>query len=866
MPQDWAADYAREQRENSQKLRLQIASDANYDPDHATRVFNVAAQTKLPSQVVAEDLEGLEEQLKRKSFNYDIYTDENNGSRIFNEFAAEDPYNFAVLERDRKSMTAFERAVDPIALGWDAGWGTTELAELSTKHIKGQASPEDEERMKELRSLLAGGDYGADSHFMKALVGTARQAPIQAWILGQAVDEAMVAGMAGALYGGIVGGGSTLGVGAIPGVAAGFTAGIGAGLLAGRAEAAFRLERGLAYDDYREMGIDDRDALLMANGVGAVNAALEAVGLGALTKRLPGFKSVQKNVTDKMIGEIFKTPKFSHAMAKFTAAYGEGMATEVVTEILQEATLMAAGEHLKSTYRAAGDMRPELDPMSQSQFWDAVKETAIQTMYGTVFLGAMGPITSLRSDYKRAQAARENQAGMAALGEAVDSAKTRDGDGATAWDEFVNRVKEKGPLKEIRVDAEGFREYWQSKQIDPDEAAKQLGIDLGEAEATDVDVVIPLDTYVKQIAGTEHHAGLMPNVRIREGDMTFNESEQWFKDSEKHIESLEAALKAEHDMTPNQEIADDVEAQLVPLYGKDAAKVQARIYSAMMTATAANANRDPMELHKERFVGVNRQVPDSLAGQDIDMQMDPLLDRIRNQDFPQQREIYGDSLFDMIRGAGGIQDEGGELAARDIQKQFPGLVSKTGISADEAAEFAQDRGYIMEKDLTEFMEAFDREAAGDQVFGRDTKVNTDLENLLAQLEEAERFFDEEQIDLNVMSNAEVRKFLKGMKTLEQSSREDLKEWQALVNMLANQQERLSKEGKRTDKVESILGRAEASRPLVADEQDFKNITFTDKFVTPSGKTGTAEISAQADFDAAVKTRKQLKKLLDCVNG
>ena len=79
-------------------------------------------------------------------------------------------------------------------------------------------------------------------------------------------------------------------------------------------------------------------------------------------------------------------------------------------------------------------------------------------------------------------------------------------------------------------------------------------------------------------------------------------------------------------------------------------------------------------------------------------------------------------------------------------------------------------------------------------------------------------------------------------------------------------ERLIKEGVNPDNVDTILARAEAANPRVGEKQDFKDITFTDKFVDKNGKTGTSKVSAQSAYDTAVKKRNHLKRLLDCVNG
>ena len=836
--------YHRQQQEREQRARLGIANEMQYDPDRAGRIHAVAARTKLPSNVVDADLESLESQVRKREFNYDNYTDVVNGSPIFNKFAAEDPYNLAVLERDRKSLTALERALEPLFMGWDAGWGTVEISNIRNRHLAGDVRTDDEERLNELRQLTAGGKFGADNMIAKAFVATAKQIPIQGHILGQAVDEAMIGGMAGALVGGTV----LPGLGMVPG----FFTGIGAGAWAGRTQAAGYLERGLAYDDFIELGLNERDSRIAANGIGAINGALESIGLGALTKRIPGFRDVQRDVASEAIEKIFAGPRMRDAIGRTAAQYGEGMATEIVTEILQEATLMTAREHLKADQRAAGDTRPELAAMDSDEFWRSIGDIAVETMYGTSIIGGIGPVQTLRAKSRQALQARQQQQVWQALGEAVDGSETRT-KVPSAWKEFVERVQKDGPIDEVRVDAEGWRRYWQSKNIDPEEAAAELGVDLSESEAYDVDITIPLAAYVDKIAPTEHHAGLMPDLRVREDDMTFREQQQWVADREKHTAEIETALAEQFDMTVKDEMVEDLKGQLITMYDEKAAEKMARFHAAVITTTAAREGKDPMALYKQTLIGVRKETPEALAGTDVDIEIDPILDRIRAKDFPRQKEIFGESLIDLIRSAGGIQDQGGDLSSRDFGKQFVGVISKEGMTLDAAAELAQEQGYIAEFDQAQLMEAIDRELAGEPVFSRTAQVNEEMQQILDLMEQAETFFEGEGIDLTTMTNQEVREKLKAVKSLDQMAGDDLA---SLLTTL----------GAMIDNDPSLMAEIMRQLPRVDESQDFRDVEFTGKFVDEKGKKGKYKINAQKAYDRAVKERNALKQLMECVSG
>ena len=170
----WVEDQRAKEEKRQREAMLRYANSANYDPDLSARVFGVSAATNIPQDVVAQDLDRLEEELRTHTFNYDNYTDEVNGSPAFNAFAVENEYNFAVLERDRKDMTQVERSARDIGLGLYSGYAMTQLADLSEENIRnGGSTPEQEARMADLRKVLDGGDFGAEGHVMKLLVGSA---------------------------------------------------------------------------------------------------------------------------------------------------------------------------------------------------------------------------------------------------------------------------------------------------------------------------------------------------------------------------------------------------------------------------------------------------------------------------------------------------------------------------------------------------------------------------------------------------------------------------------------------------------------------------------------------------------------------
>ncbi len=841
-------EVMRRQQQDDRQFRLNVANEQQFDPTRSARIFAVSAKTKMPDEVVDADLDNLEGLVKRNEFNADNYTDEANGSPVFNEFAAENPYHLSVLERDRRNMTRLERGWNALSLSWDAGWGMTEIAEIRDRQKKGDIRPEDAENLKGLRELMAGGHFGVENKFAKFFTGFAKQLPVQAWLMKESVDEAALGMATGVAVGGAYGaaggtfalpGGGTA-VGALGGAAGGGLWGIGTGFAAGRTEAAMRLEGGLAYDEFTEIGLDDRKARITSEIIGVVNGLAESFSLGVLTKRLPGFRQVQRDATGEVVSRVFSSPTFKGAVGRVSAAWGEGMATEIVTEIFQESTLMAGREHLKAQARAAGDDRPELDPMKSEEFWKTVEQTAIETMYGTAIIAGMGPASQLYRESRQAYQAERMQQVFKSMGEAAKDTELR----TTApgkYEEFINRLTDFGKTKEFLVDAREFDTYFQEQGIDPDEVIQNLGIEaeaMAEARNLGGAIELPMGAYIKDIAATEHHQGLMPHLKT-EGTISISEAKMLEKNNPELVKELESLVSgAENaELGFEQEMLTDVTGQLVAAgHEASTAGTLANIMLGIPNL-ARRANIDPQELYERVFGGIVPVTDEALQKRDIDVGMDPLLNILRRGKGPSPKAVRGTTLVDFLKKSGGVLDQGGEMSARDAQLEFPGLVSKQGMELDKAAELAAEAGYIAEHDVGLLQEAIDRELSGAEVvgLGKDPKA-VEMAALLDALEE---LLGVAGIDLANMTNEEVRLRLDAMETFFQDEN-------------------------------ATAETAEIAEILVSEieqTQDFGDTALTDTLrVQETGKDVKVSQSASTVYNRAVKRRNVVKKLMECVSG
>lgn len=84
---------------------------------------------------------------------------------------------------------------------------------------------------------------------------------------------------------------------------------------------------------------------------------------------------------------------------------------------------------------------------------------------------------------------------------------------------------------------------------------------------------------------------------------------------------------------------------------------------------------------------------------------------------PAGRKPNAQSLTAFLASRGGIQDQGGDLAAMDASKIRPGLVRKSGLTLDHAREIAEEEGYLRPgSDINELLDALDEEFRGNKVY------------------------------------------------------------------------------------------------------------------------------------------------------
>lgn len=337
---------------------------------------------------------------------------------------------------------------------------------------------------------------------------------------------------------------------------------------------------------------------------------------------------------------------------------------------------------------------------------------------------------------------------------------------------LIARLKEQagGTVENILVPADQFLRYFQDNNLDPEQfatAATGNAGALGEALTLGGDISIPLEKWASVIAKDGHHRGLEQDMRATPDAMTMRELSEFQQRVPEELDRLRDRVEQDTVAASDRRVFEDVRGQLLGI-GREAqtADREASLYQSAFRALGERSGVDPFELFNQYQLRVGRDIPEVLRSPASADQLDLLLDRLRMGDIPDDATINGPSLIDFIRERGGINDEGGELAARDAdvgRRGFNRIARKGGRSLDDMAAQAAEAGYlgnVMSATPDMLLASLDKELRG-QRQSAPGNINQEQLDTRTTLDELQRAIDQSGLDLGAMDNAAVRKALLG---------------------------------------------------------------------------------------------------------
>lgn len=527
-----------------------------------------------------------------------------------------------------------------------------------------------------------------------------------------------------------------------------------AGLRVGSAKEMFQVEAGWAFDEFRALkdesgNVIDRDmamgAALMAGGI---NAGLEFVGFNADLLNTWGVNGLVKGLGKGGVKALLRNPMARDSFAKIAKDYAAGVVGEGTTEALQELTLIGFDMLLTGT---VGNVEEYAGRVIDSF------ETAFR---GAIGLGAPGVVargTSVALDNNQM---KQRQKAFQALGEDVKTSKLFSR-APKQFQEFIKQVQEKhGLVDTVYVENEAAATYFQ--EIDPELLARDMpetARSLAEAQDTGGYVAIPLDEFVTYVA---------PNMGELYQDITFDPLTPTAREMDL-AESQFAELMKQYEEAQGQ-----IDAAEDPVYGRvyvdllgagrraDVAEREAVLLTTMINRMAERKGMDPLEYYQSKKISIRGGV---IAQDQVDVPTytGGLLNILREGRAPKQRDAFGKSLIEYLLDFG-INDVGGELSARDLDKQIPEygrrrLAREGGLDMSEAFERARDAGYLgdVEKlgmEDNELLAAIDRELQGQKVYSPN-QLSPQMQELNQALDELSDMVQRAGLSLDSMSNEEI---------------------------------------------------------------------------------------------------------------
>lgn len=620
---------------------------------------------------------------------------------------------------------------------FQSGSRDVDLASLRFKQLMGMATGDEITRADAMSADREPRTFGADSWLGKGWVGVAQQLPI----MGQTIMEGLAGGAAGAVTGGAIAGiAGQLGpqialpeeILTVPGGAA---VGFRYGSIAGQWQSSLKLEAGLAYDEFRSLRdsdgkpMDDDVARAAAIVSGAASAFLETYSFRKLASIVPGLDRATGALSRDAVREALARPTVRAALKTFAANTLKSGATEVTTEVAQEAIQLFAGEAAKLyANQAGGDVAYRInDPggdgdgetvrLADGQEWGAQNMYRVVGEGGERMVGAallervlvdgggqfemlsgadvatrladtfertlqtmtiMGPAlssTRLGQDvYRSRQAARD----MAVI-EAINAHAEGNELNARLPDkakEAIRSLTEGGPIQHVYIAPEAFSTYFQtSEEASQFAAAVGLTEEYNEAQRLGRDMEVPIADYYVGIAGTEIGEAIKPFVRFSPDNMTGKEAEEFnaaWDDAQQSLRAeYEAGIAEDRQAMAGEElIFEDVKnkamnAGIVP----DQAAQYAKLYSAFFRTMAQRTGQDAGELYARYGFDVKRALPSDTEMKAVDnLELALAVVRAGKIDPLRKRvaKARGPSLLEQIIARGGILDSGGELAGMDV--------------------------------------------------------------------------------------------------------------------------------------------------------------------------------------------------------
>lgn len=316
--------------------------------------------------------------------------------------------------------------------------------------------------------------------------------------------------------------------------------------------------------------------------------------------------AIEKAVQDKNM--MKRVAKYAHSRAAPVAlfdAVAAGRAAGVrnfrgvARNILEQGALGAAGE---ATAQVAEGKKELAFGEIAAEFFGEMVTAPIEVSGVTA------------AAYRQYMQAQEQKTFFEALGTHAENSKLRERL-PEKFREMVEEMTKDGPIENVYIDPRAFTQYFQSQNIDPRKAARDiLGSEapLDQALSSGQDLQIPTGVYAAKVAGTKHNAALTQDLKFGPDAISAREAESLLEEARQRAKQEAEKAKTEEGKQTEETVQTIVSKQLQAAgYEASTADMLAKQMEAFFNAQAERTGRKgAMELFKEyalRILGRNDQ-------------------------------------------------------------------------------------------------------------------------------------------------------------------------------------------------------------------------------------------------------------------
>lgn len=439
-----------------------------------------------------------------------------------------------------------------------------------------------------------------------------------------------------------------------------------------------------------ETAVETAPSLAAAFGVGAVtrNPAAVAATLGGSSALQERFTAPADFLQQQ--GIDISTPEGAMAAVSdpelMSEAARNGTIRGVIIGALDTISGGVAGETLarspllnlvlqslvQSAFGGGGEAAAQIATGQELNVADVLVEAMAEFVTAPIDVASMAA-TRFSEGVRKSSGAQQTVEALTEISTQATASVTRNRS-PDVFRNFLQTVTANGGRENMFVPADAFTEYFQSAGVDPFELADQLAgmgrADLQTAIETGGAVKIPTSTWAADMAGSEHDQFIIQNSAFSPDDMTGMQAAEFeAMKSDLLAEAWAEAEAARQDADALRQVYDIEREQLVGALraagrATDVANAEALPLVEFRRVMAERAGLTPEEFAaRYPLPEVRGERPEGLDPRNVDELTRTLAEaRGRRTAGVEPRKT---PLLEFISERGGVDDPGGELAARD---------------------------------------------------------------------------------------------------------------------------------------------------------------------------------------------------------